>query len=42
MLSGAAPFEYLALDDEEQLEELEELGDDFDTVRALGVGVGLG
>ena len=32
MLSGAAPFEYIMLEDEAELEELEELEDDFDTV----------
>jgi len=32
VLSGAAPFEYIMLEDEAELEELEELEDDFDTV----------
>ena len=32
VLSGAAPFEYIVLEDEAELEELEELEEDLDTV----------
>ena len=40
ILSGAAPFEYIVLEDEAELEELEELEEDFDTVRGRGRGRG--